>query len=162
MTADVRAITIRRPWSTCIASTEPGAKRVENRGALTGHRGMLLIHEGVAVDADAYRFDMRVVALLNPEMDAHLTEVGAGAVIAVADLVDAHIAEDIPTLTGPAGTCCEPWGERTYNGRPARHLVLDNVRPLPKPVPCRGALGLWTPPEDVTAQVLSQLAGQGA
>jgi hypothetical protein len=31
--------------------------------------------------------------------------------------------------------------------------VLDDVRGLTEPVPCRGALGLWTVPEDVAARV---------
>jgi hypothetical protein len=28
-------------------------------------------------------------------------------------------------------------------------LVLENPRPLPEPMACRGALGLWTLPPDV-------------
>ncbi|MEV2239470.1 hypothetical protein [Micromonospora sp. NPDC049891] len=150
MTAAVRAITIRRPWAPCIASTAPGAKRVENRGALTHHRGTLLIHEGTKVEADAYA-DPRVVSLLDPGQDDH-TVAGAGAVIAVATLADAHHAA--------AGGCCEPWGEIWYHG-PTRtvravHLVLADVRPLPRPVPCWGALGLWTPSPDVLAEVEAQ------
>ncbi len=38
------------------------------------------------------------------------------------------------------------------------HWRLGNVRPLAAPVPCRGALGLWTPPADVLAAVEAQYA----
>lgn len=151
MTADVRAITIRTPWSSCIASNQPGAKRVENRGAGTSHRGILLIHEGKTVDVDAFA-DRRVADLLTPHRDAH-EQPGVGAVIAVAQLTDVHYAA--------GGGCCAPWGEIWHHGPKsvvrAVHLVLADVRPLARPVPARGALGLWTPPEDVTAQVLWQI-----
>jgi hypothetical protein len=36
-------------------------------------------------------------------------------------------------------------------------LVLDEVRDLKRPVPCKGALGLWPVPKDVLAQVRAQL-----
>lgn len=34
--------------------------------------------------------------------------------------------------------------------------ILADVRPLPEPVPCRGAQGLWTVPADIEAAVLDQ------
>jgi hypothetical protein len=147
----VRAITVRRPWSTCIASTQPGAKRIENRGAGTSHRGILLIHEGRTADADAYT-DPRVVGLLDPGPDDHMAA-GMGAVIAVANLVDVHDRAE--------HGCCSPWGENWHCGprsvRWAVHLVLADVRPLPRPVLCGGALGVWTPSETVAAQALRQI-----
>ena len=36
-----------------------------------------------------------------------------------------------------------------------------DVRPLPRPVPCKGAQGLWTVPDDVSAQVLAQAGVRG-
>ncbi|MFG2046179.1 hypothetical protein ACGFIW_01945 [Micromonospora sp. NPDC048935] len=151
MTAAIKAITVRKPWSTCIASTNAGAKRVENRGAGTNHRGILLIHEGKTADVDAFA-DRRVAELLTPHRDAP-EQPGAGAVIAVAALTDVHYAA--------GGDCCAPWGEIWHHGpnRVGRavHLVLADVRPLDRPVPCRGALGLWAPPEDVVARVLWQV-----
>jgi hypothetical protein len=35
--------------------------------------------------------------------------------------------------------------------------ILGRVRPLPRPVPCRGRQSLWTLPKDVEARVLEQL-----
>jgi hypothetical protein len=149
MTATYRAITVSEPWASCIAVDAPGAKRVENRGAVTNWRGPLLIHSGKKADvrADA---DPRVVALhgRDPRVGRPL-----GAVIAVAELVEAHHAH-------PAG-CCQPWGELWHHGprstRQAVHLVLDNVRPLGRPVYCRGALGVWTPTRETVEAVTAQL-----
>jgi hypothetical protein len=36
-------------------------------------------------------------------------------------------------------------------------LVLDDVIALPEPVPCKGALGFWTVPDDVEAKCLAQI-----
>ena len=33
------------------------------------------------------------------------------------------------------------------------HLILENPRPLAEPIPCKGALGLWTPPADIVEQL---------
>lgn len=44
---------------------------------------------------------------------------------------------------------CSPWALHNEV-----HLVLANPRPLPELVPCRGALGLWTVPDDVVARLV--------
>lgn len=78
-----------------------------------------------------------------------------GAVVAVATLVDCHKAHT--SLDGTV--CCQPWGERFHNDKPAHHLVFGDVRRLRTPVPARGALGVpWTLPADVAALVEQQLA----
>lgn len=65
-----------------------------------------------------------------------------GAVVAVARLVDCHPDD------GP----CTPWSAEGQ-----WHWVLDDVQPLPVPVPCRGALSLWTVPADVLAAIDAQV-----
>ncbi len=81
-----------------------------------------------------------------------------GAVVAVATLVDCHLAE-----RGYHGTdqepvsCCPPWGEPLRHGKPAYHLVFGHVRRLRNPVPCAGKLAVpWTLPDDVAAKVEQQ------
>ncbi|MDG4791956.1 hypothetical protein O7626_39780 [Micromonospora sp. WMMD1102] len=144
----MRGITVRYPWAACIATGLPGAKRVENRGATTAYRGALLVHAGKTADVKADT-DPRVMNLFGRDPRLGWP---TGCVIAVANLVDAHQAN----LDG----CCKPWGEDWHYGprsaRIATHLVLADVRRLPRPVPCRGALGLWTPPADVIAAVEAQ------
>lgn len=157
MTATVRAITVREPWASCIAS---GAKLVENRASGTNYRGALFIHTSQQIDTPAL-FDPRVENALNIR-EGSVSSFDHGVIIAVADLVDVHDADTIPTLTGEPGTCCEPWGQRLHGARTAKHLVLGNVRRLDQPVRARGALGLWTPPQDVVGQVDLRLAWAGA
>lgn len=145
----MRSITVRQPWTSAIAL---GEKTIENRGRNTSLRGEIAIHAGLALDyvgAD----DPRVIRVLGSEP---LADAVTGAIIAVAELIDCHEAE----TPIPAGaTCCWPWGERHNNGR-AFHLVLADVRALPEPVRCRGALPIgWLVPADVEEQVRAQLVG---
>jgi hypothetical protein len=132
----VKAISVRQPWARCIAV---GAKTIENRGRTTSYRGPLAIHTSKAPDLEADT-DPRILRLFGPD-----PRVGApvGAVVAVADLIDCHVAV---SYGRQPGTCCEPWGERWYAspagvGR-AIHLVFADIRALNRPVHCAGAVML--------------------
>lgn len=141
----MRALTVRQPWAAVIAA---GHKTTENRSRGTAYRGPLAIHAGLTWSLED-NHDHRVRSALGEQVadEMLLTDDGMfaiGAVVAVAQLVDAHPAD---------GGCCAPWGDPTYRGRRAYHLVLADVRPLADPVPCRGALGLWRPPADVLERI---------
>jgi hypothetical protein len=148
----IRAITIRQPFASSISV---GAKTVENRGRRVSWRGELAIHAGLTVDAWAYG-DERVQEALGETLPA--LALPTGAVIAVAELVDCHPAEQPAGRLDP--TCCQPWGEKRHGGGPAFHLILANIWALDVPVPCRGSLPIgWTVPAEVEEQVRAQLAG---
>ncbi|GGM53680.1 hypothetical protein ACFFX1_54740 [Dactylosporangium sucinum] len=164
----MKAITIRPPWVHAI--TEPplhrasGAgfpKRTENRGRPTTYRGEIAIHAG-ATWCKAGLADGRVQRYLHGTwVDAAAAGFLAlgltvGAVLAVADLVDCHQAAPVDAA---GETCCFPWGEPWHApGRPAFHLVLDNVRRFDEPVRTAGQLAVpWTLPADVEDAVRAQL-----
>jgi hypothetical protein len=110
--------------------------KVENRGTTTRLRGEVAIHAGKTPDLDEM-FRVQRSGLVGP-----FTVLGA--VLAVADLVDCHVADQ-----DSATTCCQPYGWRRYGDRPAHHLVFANVRRLPSPVACRGQLWVgWTVPTE--------------
>jgi hypothetical protein len=141
----MKAITVRQPWARAIAV---GAKNVENRGRATAYRGEIAIHAGKTPSL-AGDEDLRVLRQFGPD-----PRVGApvGAVVAVADLVGCHETRKGCTWS------CHPWGEFEYNGKPAFHLVLADVRALPRPVHVRGSLQVpWTLPAEVAEQVRVQL-----
>lgn len=137
----VPALTVRPPWSVAIAH---GHKTVENRSWPTKYRGPLLIHEGKTVDRTALHHPaFRAFAATFPPGTTLGDVLHPGCIVAAVDLTGCHPDDDR----------CTPWSALGQ-----WHWELPGVRPLPEPVPCRGALGLWTPPEDVLAAVTAQLA----
>lgn len=117
----MKALTVRQPWAWAILHA---GKRIENRTRRTNFRGRFYIHAGLArpnwqmmIDCES-RFG-------DPLPEGHFTY---GYLIATAELVDCVWSDTFVT----------PWGEPQ-----AWHWMLDNVKPLRKPIPARGQLGLW-------------------
>lgn len=133
----MRALTVQQPWAWAIFH----GKTIENRTQLWSYRGPLAIHAGMRVSERGW--DNEIVH--DSYLAAHCPPIDLGAIIGIVDLVDVH----------PDAGCCRPWGESAYvehGGRERRritHLVLENPRKLAEPIPCKGALGLWTPPGDL-------------
>lgn len=154
---DVRALTVKQPWAWAIAH---GGKTVENRSRGAAWRGTLLIHAGASWSARGDS-DPRVLAAWQaaglPTVEGRVSmwpkHAPLGVVVAVAELVDSH----------PDAGCCRPWGESEYAEGAGRlrtavhHLVLEDVRPLPRPLQVRGALGLWRPPADLVDVALAEV-----
>jgi hypothetical protein len=149
----MKAMTIRPPWSWAISH---GPKRIENRVWERAYRGRLAIHAGKGWDNDGEDSPLVQQAWRDAGIDIYkidpaYREITLGAVVAVADLVDI-CGKGVPgyDLDVPCG--CGPWAaEGQY------HWRLANVRPLTDPIPCKGALGLWTLPDEVEAAVVAQL-----
>ena len=131
--SDIRALTVKRPWSGLIAHHE---KRIENRSWPTPYRGTLLIHAGQGWDGAARTwFDHTFAPFVPDEVwDARSHPQG---IVAVAEL----------TGVCPGAPCdCGPWA---MDGN--RHWRLANVRALDTPVLAVGRLGLWRPDAEVLA-----------
>lgn len=173
----MRALTVRQPWAWAIIH---GGKDVENRSRnIAGsYRGPVAIHAGVSVEDLHDVYDSRVAEALRRAQTAVRRTVGEhldfGAIIGVAYLLNVHTPDvcwatsmaDVIDLyqhdreafdalpdSGAGGVAgkvrlCSPWAQHNDG----YHLVLANPRPC-EPIPCRGALGLWTVPEDIAARI---------
>ncbi|MFF4607786.1 hypothetical protein ACFY12_34235 [Streptomyces sp. NPDC001339] len=128
----IRALTVRQPWAAAIAYAD---KSVENRTWTTPYRGTLLLHSSKSIDRAANRHAPMAAIVRGLQLDL-------GAVIAVARITDVH--EDDGE--------CTAWSHSGHH-----HWVLDDVTPLPLPVPWKGALQLWTPPAELVEKVRLQL-----
>lgn len=143
----MRCLTVRQPWAWAIFN----GKNIENRTAAWRYRGPLAIHAGAGWSERGDRSPLIHQAAQGRSLSGSLV---TSAVIGVAYLVDIH----------PDARCCRPWGESEYvetGGRKRRnvmHLVLEDPRLLPEPVPCRGALGLWSLPADIAELCEGMLA----
>lgn len=158
----MKALTVQQPWAWCLVA---GHKPIENRTLVWKHRGPLAIHAGTRWSERGGSSRLVIDAAWNtPEITPawNVTSLGRaderwhyGAIIGLVDVVDMHLEHD--------GCCDSPWAETSYvehGGRERKqlaHMVVERPVMLEQPVPCRGALGLWTVPQDVEAQVQLQL-----
>ncbi|MFH8753324.1 hypothetical protein ACH4GK_37455 [Streptomyces rimosus] len=132
----IRGISIRQPYAACILA---GAKTVENR-SVRWRRGWVLLHTSKTIDEAALRTP-RVARTVRGR------ELVTGAVVGIARIADCH--QD-PEGQPP----CSPWA------RPgAWHLVLADVTALPLPVPARGQVVPWKPPQTLLERVFQQVPG---
>jgi hypothetical protein len=158
----VKALTVQQPWAWAIVH---GGKDVENRTQLWAHRGELAIHAGRRWSDRGARMVPSIIAAeqLVERYDLPVQARVGGVIIGLVDVVDVHHYAG----SGPDRIdCCDSrWAEESYDEAGGKHrldivhLVLENPRPLLEPVPCRGALGLWTVPAGVDDQVYLQLEG---
>lgn len=125
----MRALTIRQPWAGAIVHQ---TKRVENRTwklPAAHHGARILIHAGAQLDKNA--------EVNGPHLDVF------SAIVGIVTIADCHWADE--------WDCCGPWA---FNQ--AYHWTLTDVVALPEPVPAKGALGFWTPAEEIVNAALRQ------
>lgn len=147
----MRALTVRQPWAWAIIH---GGKNIENRDwAPRVSPGRIAIHAGKAWDdlAADHPAIVRAFTEANPGFDERWASVDRGdftfgAIIGTVEVtIDSHPVDGTHGCRGSDE--CQPWGM----GSALYHWVLANPRPLAEPIPCRGALGLWTVPTALLA-----------
>ena len=142
----MKAITLWQPWASAVAL---GLKTVETRSWRTSYRGPLAIHagrmpvaevmrarpsDGAAASRHRWNWDyFREAFRLAAEVE--LEDLPRGVVVAMGLLVDC-----VPAHSAAVSRLQLPWG----NFAPRRWaFLLEDVRPLPEPIPARGLVGLW-------------------
>lgn len=141
----MKALTLTQPWATLVAI---GAKRIETRSWRTSYRGSLAIHAAKGFPHWARE------TCDEPEFAKELGSIylPLGFVIAECRLISCIPTRELKTnrvievdyLAG-CGDFYMSDLERTFgNYEPGRWAwLLADVKPLPWPVPAKGALGLW-------------------
>lgn len=126
----MRALSLWQPWASAIAI---GLKRVETRHWPTSVRGLIAIHAAKRWT----REEQEAAGEFADEFDERLRNPPLGAIVATAMLIDCRGSDDLRRSISDT--------ERAFgNYAPGRFgFVLDDVRPLPKPVPYRGAQGFF-------------------
>lgn len=145
----MKGLSVKPPWSWAIAWA---GKDVENRGWPTNHRGFVAIHASLRPEPDViFPVQRAIRAYLTAQRDQDRRIDVRGAVVAVAEIAGCHAGLSM-RWPCEGGELCSPWAVPGQY-----HWRLARVRPLAEPVPCKGALGLWTLPDDVESAVLAQL-----
>jgi hypothetical protein len=125
----LRALTVKQPWAWAIIHA---GKDIENRSWQNQYTiGTIAIHAGMGRD-DLNLLPQRI----RPPSDEDLVH---GAIIGVVDVVKVVERHRSKWFIGPLG-----W-------------VLDNPRPLRRPIECTGKLGLWVVPRTMERSIWRQL-----
>jgi hypothetical protein len=121
----MKALSIRQPWAWAILYL---GKRVENRTWRTRFQGKIYIHAGLRFDKDALE-DLEADIQRIPQEQREPCHLGA-LVVGTAFVVDCVEPDDVPR--GQEVWAVGPWC-----------FILEDVTPLEKPIPCKGALGFF-------------------
>ena len=164
----MKAITIRQPWASLIAS---GTKKYETRSWKTNYRGPIAIHAGKETAPDIFNLihgdtDFMARLIKNGITPRNLKDLPHGAIIATAELVNVwHIVHHPGTNVDKAkhipvgaeslstdkhapdfGDYFVPTEDELAFGRwiPGHYAwELQNIKILPEPIPIKGQQGLW-------------------
>lgn len=126
----MKCLTVCQPWAWAIVA---GPKGIENRTWFTPYRGLILIHAGASRGWLNSATPAELPGL--PPVDQLVFSAFVGVARVVDCVAKSRLRKDHPYAEGP---WC--W-------------VLADRRPI-KPVPARGALGIWEIPDDVGAGIL--------
>jgi hypothetical protein len=164
-------LTLTEPWATLVVM---GAKEWETRSWSTSYRGLLLIHaaknmpryaqaaclsepfESVLLGA-GFKFDIHPDSI-GGKSAAHFG-FNLGSIIGAVDLVDTRatdsLASDLRKLDTPRARQELAFGNYDYNRRAFR---LENPRRFERPIPVKGALGIWALTGEHAEHAREQLA----
>jgi hypothetical protein len=155
----VKGLSLTQPWATLVAI---GAKRIETRSWRTYYRGVIAIHaarrwtheDQWLGTHEPFKAALRAAGLNRATLGCDANALPRGVIVATARVVDCvSTSQDSPYYPDDSN----PESDFGDYGPDRWMWVLDDVRPLTEPVPCRGALGLWTVPPDVTALIAAQI-----
>lgn len=148
----MKALTLRHPWPFCICRWN---KRIENRTwrppqSLIGQR--IAIHGG-KVPPQSQHYQIRnIIHDLYCEhgLPAGMTDIKLDDVFACTGIVATAVIDRVIAF-GDDDICeQDPWFEK-YPGNYG--WILTDVIVLPEPIPCRGAQGLWTVPDEIVERL---------
>jgi hypothetical protein len=153
----MKALTLTQPWATLVAI---GAKRIETRSWSTSYRGTLAIHAAKGFPKRAREFSKEPICTdaifavypsFFPLDDRGFIRNGGtfplGYVMATCRLANCIPVEVVDNADNVFGVSLEPLSERERafgDYTPGRYAwILEDVKPLPEPIPAKGALSLW-------------------
>lgn len=174
----MKALTLTQPWATAVAL---GSKRLETRAWSTNYRGPIAIHAAKGYKVGELLWLGSSWSWVGALWGAGLRmgkgpsireALPFGAIVAIATLESCRPSEELTVgeldSFRSAPGCDNPhlytWTERQMgNYAPGRFVFgLRSVVMLQRPVPVKGALGLWNIPPAIEAQLHEQVGAAAA
>jgi len=144
----MKALTLFQPWATLVAI---GAKKIETRSWTTNYRGPLAIHSSkkfskenrILTYGEEYFRETLMKALIIPSQKYGMVpeDLPCGFILAICDLFVVYRIGNNPMKDGrPISGQERAFGDYT----PGRYMwMLGNIKKLGRPIPVKGAMGLW-------------------
>jgi hypothetical protein len=157
----VKALSLTQPWASLVAI---GAKRIETRSWATHYRGPVAIHAAKGfprecrdlVGVEPFRSAL-LAGIAHGRLARHESgELPLGAIVAVARLTSClrftpDVVAQLEAKYGAVEMAFGAFGTGRYG------FVLEGVQALETPIPCKGALGIWQVPSEITVAYGRQL-----
>jgi hypothetical protein len=127
----VKALTIKQPWASLIVR---GDKDIENRDWRTNYTGIVAIHSSAKISRADMEDACDLMQQFVPRFSAErfrADEFPTGVILGTIEIAGCVSHSDSPWFVGEYG------------------FVLRNPVPFCRPIQCKGALGLWTVPDDL-------------
>lgn len=137
----MKALSLTQPWASLIVNRH---KHIETRDWRTNFVGRIAIHASkanTASDRD-YAGELFKQGLVEP-----VTHMPHGAIIGTAYVMGCRVTTDIVSQIGAREQSFGDYGPNRF-----AWFLTDAYR-LEQPIPCKGALGLWTVPPDIVTQL---------
>lgn len=154
----MKALTICQPYAHLITLplSDPRHKRVENRRWGTQYRGELLVHAGKSVEY----LSLDETNRSDEQYEIPVRAMAFGAGVAVAELAGVVWLIRSRGRSRPAVPAWAakkwPWLDSHAHLEGPACWVLENVRPLAKPISMSGRQGLWDVPEEIAERIRGQ------
>ena len=143
----LKAFTLTQPWASLIALF---LKTFETRSWKTSYRGPLLIHASRQVDKRfvnsrfGHKYNMQ--DLWTPD-----NPIPTMAIVALCNLTGCVPTQPLPEGLTESDYDLGDWSEDRWAWK------LTDIQPLDQPVPCRGAMSVWTPSSETMEAVCAAL-----
>lgn len=154
----MKGFSILQPWATLMAIN---AKLVETRSWATHYRGEVAIAASARLPWKLHRLCLvePFASVLAAAGFADPDSLPLGTIVAVGNLDSCRPTDVVRFENALAGKACRQPYENAFGDYTDGRFGWEftNVRALARPVPCKGALGLWTLPPEILSAVQSQL-----
>lgn len=148
----MKALSLTQPWATLIAI---GAKRIETRSWSTRYRGTIAIQAASRMPASAVAlcYEDPFVRVLTAAGYDRVDQLPRGAIIAIVGIDEVFSTNTIDAEQRLPRALYHLPHEREFGDYSDDRFgwVLRDVERLREPIPCKGALGLWTVPPAIAA-----------